>query len=112
MVDPTRLDPSTWLGIGVLGLLLFAVGVAIPGLSATAHLAYRSYVSVVVAIVGGAVAALGLGYWYDARHGIDHRPRPPPRQDPEGPADRSVRTVPSFEIYDPNAPDAPDQPRP
>jgi hypothetical protein len=109
MVDPGRVDASTWLGVGVLGLLVFVIGVAIPSLSATASLPDRSVVAIVVAIAGGCVAALGLGWAYDFRRGAPRPARPPPTR-PDGPRDTSVRASPSFSIYDPNAPDEPKGP--
>jgi hypothetical protein len=109
MVDPGRIDASTWAGLGVLGLVVFVLGVAIPSLPAADHLPERAIVAVVVAIAGGCVAALGFGWSYDYRRGAP-RPARPPKPDPDGPTDRSVRPVPSFEIYDPNAPEGPTPP--
>jgi hypothetical protein len=110
MPDPSRIDASTWLGVGVLGLLVFVIGVAIPSLPATAGLPDRGIVAIVVAIVGGIIAALGLGWAYDFRRGAP-RPARAPKPGSDGPRDTSVRAVPSFQIYDPNAPNAPDAPK-
>jgi hypothetical protein len=107
MVDPGRIDASTWTGVGVLGLLVFVIGVVLPTLPATSGLPDRAILAIAIAIVGGCIAALGLGYAYDFRRGAPRPVRPPTRTDPEGPQDRSVRSAPSFEIYDPNTAEPP-----
>jgi hypothetical protein len=109
MVDASRLDASTWAGIGLLGLIVFAVGVGVPYLPAAKHLPYRPIVSIGVAVLGGVIAALGLGYAYDLREGAPRTRRPPP----QGPTaeSSSVRAAPSFEIYDPNDPEASGRPK-
>lgn len=110
MVDVARLDATTWAGIGLLGLLVFGIGVGLPYLPAAKHLPYRSFLPIVLAVLGGIVAALGLGYAYDLRNGAPRSRRPPPG---EGAAEsRSVQAAPSFEIYDPNAPEGSERRRP
>src|SRR5580700_5689511 len=86
MVDPGRIDASTWAGLGVLGLVVFVLGVAIPSLPAADHLPERAIVAVVVAIAGGCVAALGFGWSYD------YRPAPPA---PRSPTPTARPTAPS-----------------
>ena len=111
MVDASRLDASTWAGIGLLGLIVFAIGVGIPYLPAAKHLPYRPILAIGVAVLGGVIAALGLGYAYDAAC----REEPPRRvrlrrPPPGGPTaeSSSVRAAPSFgrDLRDPNDPAA------
>jgi hypothetical protein len=103
MVDvATRLDPTTWAGIGLLGLLLFGIGVGLPYIPSLQHVPSRPLVAILLAVLGGVIAAIGLGYAYDLRPGGPGRPQPPPGGLP--PERASVRSVPSFEIYDPGDP--------
>jgi len=90
------LDASAWLGVGVLGLLLFLLGVYQPALSG---LPYSAYLRIAVAIAGGAVAVLGLSFWYDRREYERRHPRRPP----VGRRAREIEIAPSLEIYDPKA---------
>jgi hypothetical protein len=102
-----RLDASTWAGIGLLGLLVFVIGVGFPYLPGSKSIPYHAWLPVVVAIGGGCLAALGLGFAYDLREGTDRPRKPAPPQ--EG-GDGSVAGVPSFEIYRPgDAPSSPDR---
>ena len=110
MVDARRLDASTWAGIGVLGLLVFAIGVGIPYLPSARHLPYRSILPIGIAVLGGAIAALGLGFAYDLREGAPRVRRPPAAGVPTDTG--SIRSAPSFEIYDPHDPPTPGRPKP
>jgi hypothetical protein len=98
MDDPNELarylDASAWLGIGVLGILLFLLGIYQPAL---ASVPYAGYVRIAVAVVGGAVAVLGLSFWYDRR---EHERRHPRRPAP-GARTRQIEIAPSLEVYDP-----------
>ncbi|MCI4327388.1 MAG: hypothetical protein L3K16_07125 [Thermoplasmata archaeon] len=97
-----RLDASTWAGVGLLGLLVFFVGVGLPYLPGGKSLPDHTWLPIVVAIVGGIFTALGLGFAYDLREGnrTPKRPSEPPVG--SGPVD----SAPSFEIYRPS--DAPE----
>ena len=80
MDDPTELarylDASAWAGIGLIGVLLFVLGIYQPALSG---LPYAAYLRIVVAIAGGAVAVMGLSFWYrPARVPSDGTPAAPP----------------------------------
>ncbi|MCI4325736.1 MAG: hypothetical protein L3K00_07675 [Thermoplasmata archaeon] len=102
--EPTRsrLDLTTWAGIGIVGLLVFLVGVYQP---IWAHVKYGPWISIAVAIVGGIVVAIGFGYAYDAREESLHPTRRPPPEDPDA---GSIRAAPSFEIYRPGEDDVPE----
>lgn len=90
-----RLDASAWLGVGIIGGLVFLVGVYQP---AWRHVPYAQYLEVAVAIAGGATATMGLSFWWDRREEERAHPRPPPL-----PARaREVAAIgPSLEIYRP-----------
>jgi hypothetical protein len=105
--EPKRgpLDLTTWAGIGIVGLLVFLVGVYQP---IWAHVKDGPYLAIVVAIVGGIVVAIGFGFAYDLREATIHPPRQPPKED----ADKgSIRSAPSFEIYRPGEDDVPESER-
>jgi hypothetical protein len=90
------LDASAWFGVGVLGVLLFLLGVYQPALSG---LPYAAYLRVVVAIAGGAVAVLGFSFGYDRReYELRHPRRPAP-----GKRAKEIEIAPSLEVYDPKA---------
>lgn len=99
------LDASVWLGVGVVGVLVFFLGIWKPAL---AKLPYSGDLQVVVAIAGGAIAYVGFSNWWDARAYEKLHPRRPPLR---GRA-REVAIAPSFEVYDPRSPTAPSRPAP
>ena len=88
------LDASAWLGVGVVGILLFALGVYQPAL---ASVAYSDYLRIAVAVGGGAVAVLGFSFWYDRREYERRHPRRPAVR----PRAREIEIAPSLEVYDP-----------
>ncbi|MCI4352423.1 MAG: hypothetical protein L3K14_03440 [Thermoplasmata archaeon] len=92
---PTRAttpsDPDLWFAIGIVGVVLFLVGVYQPAL---AHVPYPGAVQTVVAAAGAATAVLGFTFSYRARAA---RPRPAPTRA----ADQVLRLGPSVEVYDP-----------
>lgn len=91
-----HLDASAWLGVGVLGLLLFLLGVYQPALAA---LPVAWAIRIVVAIAGGAIAVLGFSFWWDRRnYEVAHPPRPPPKR-----RAREIEIAPSLEVYDPRS---------
>jgi hypothetical protein len=96
-----RLDATTWTGVGIVGLLVFLVGVYQP---IWAHVRYGALVAIAVAIVGGIVVAVGFGFAYDARELAAHPPRRPPG--PEG-EEGSITSAPSFEVFRPGEDDVP-----
>jgi len=99
-----RLDLTTWAGIGIVGLLIFVLGVYQP---VWVHVRYGSWIAVAVAIVGGIIVAVGFGFAYDAREAIAHPVRrPPPSGDDKG----SITSAPSFEIYRPGDDDVAEGP--
>lgn len=89
------LDASAWLGVGVVGALVFLVGVYQP---AWKHVPYADYLEVVVAIAGGASATLGLSFWWDQRETERRHPKRPPLR---GRARDVAAIGPSLEIYRP-----------
>lgn len=100
-----RLDGTTWAGVGIVGLLVFVVGVYQP---IWAHVHFGSVLAIAVAVVGGIVAAIGLGFAYDARQAETHPVRrPPPSAETAG----SITSAPSFEIYRPGEDDVAESPR-
>jgi hypothetical protein len=102
--EPKRgpLDLTTWAGIGIVGLLVFFVGVYQP---IWRHVKDGPWIAISVAIVGGIVVAIGFGFAYDLREAALHPPRQPPAVDP---VEGSIRSAPSFEIYRPGEDDGPD----
>lgn len=91
----SRLDASAWLGVGIVGALVFLAGVYQP---AWRHVPYAAYLEVVLAIAGGATATLGLSFWWDQREDERAHPKRPPLQ---GRARDIAAIAPSLEIYRP-----------
>jgi hypothetical protein len=94
-----RLDATTWAGVGIIGLVVFVIGIYQP---IWAHVRYGPYLQIAVAVVGGIVVALGFGFAYDARELAAHPPKRPP---PEEPDVGSIQRAPSFEVYRPGEED-------
>jgi hypothetical protein len=99
-----RLDLTTWAGIGIVGFLIFVLGVYQP---IWAHVRFGAWIAIAVAIVGGVIVAVGFGFAYDAREAVVHPVRRPP---PSGEDQGSITSAPSFEIYRPGEDDVPDGP--
>ncbi|MCI4332012.1 MAG: hypothetical protein L3K19_09255 [Thermoplasmata archaeon] len=95
-----QLDASVWLGVGVVGVLVFFLGIWKPAL---AKFPYSGDLQVVVAIAGGAIAYLGFSRWWDEREYEKLHPRTRPLR---GHA-REIAIAPSFEVYDARRPGAP-----
>jgi hypothetical protein len=94
-----RLDATTWAGIGIVGLLIFVVGVYQP---VWAHVRDGPLFAIAMAVVGGIIVAVGFGFAYDARELAAHPPkRGPPSQEEDG----SITAAPSFELYKPGEDD-------
>lgn len=91
-----RLDASSWLGVGVIGLAVFALGVYQPALGRLMH---ADALRLVVAVAGGVISVMGLTFWWDARAEELEHPRRPPLK---GRA-RELAIAPSFEVYRPDA---------
>ncbi|MCI4334594.1 MAG: hypothetical protein L3K04_03065 [Thermoplasmata archaeon] len=90
------LDASAWLGVGILGALLFLIGVYVPVLAAVPDAEALRFV---FAIAGGALGMLGFSFWWEGR-GEPARPsRRGRRTDPARPAAHPFG--PSFEVYRP-----------
>ena len=96
-----RLSASTWLGLGLLGLVVFFLGVYIPAWKAIPAL-YSVYVQVALAVAGGCLATLGFSYYAD-RQSKRYRPRPPSAPAPGAAPGWSS----SFEVYSPRKPRGP-----
>ncbi|HEY6238101.1 MAG TPA: hypothetical protein VIZ68_02815 [Thermoplasmata archaeon] len=88
------LDASAWLGVGVLGILLFAVGVYTPALGS---LPGAAWIQGIVAIGGGALAVLAFTCYWDRR---EYERRHPKRRPLTGRA-LELAIAPSFEVYRP-----------
>ncbi|MCI4346786.1 MAG: DUF2254 domain-containing protein, partial [Thermoplasmata archaeon] len=88
------LDPGAWFGIGVLGALLFLIGIYIPAL---ANFPDSAALRLLFAIAGGALGMLGFSFWWEGRA------EPPRRRGPRtvagGPPNHPFG--PSFEVYRP-----------
>ena len=109
-----RLESGVWLAVGVVGALVFLLGVYIPAFHG---IPYAGDVQVVVAAGGGALAVFGFSLYadrrrYDRAHPASNRPL-------RGRA-RELAIAPSFEVYSPHAPPSeapepasaqPDEPR-
>ncbi|MCI4318509.1 MAG: hypothetical protein L3J87_04810 [Thermoplasmata archaeon] len=96
-------EPNVFFALGVVGAVVFLVGIFRPVLG---RLPYGGYLSIAVAAGGGALAVFGFSRWYDARH-------------PQGPSPEAlaaerdgVRQASSFEIYDPRSEDERSPPSP
>lgn len=89
----SRLDWTAWAGVGVVGILVFLVGIYQPALSGVR---YGGWVGDGLAVVGGVVAVVGTTYALDRRKAAAKRPR---RLRNAESADRSI--APSLEVYDP-----------
>jgi hypothetical protein len=94
-----RLDATTWAGVGIVGLVVFVIGIYQP---IWAHVRYGQLLQIAVAVVGGIVVALGFGYAYDAREAAAHPPKRPPPAEPDV---GSIQRAPSFEVYRPGEED-------
>jgi hypothetical protein len=98
MDDPNELaqylDASAWFIVGVLGVLLFLLGVYQPAL---ASLPESGYLRIVVAIGGGALAVMGFSFGYDRREYERRHPRRPA----PGRRVREIEIAPSLEVYRP-----------
>ncbi len=86
---------STWLGIAVVGLLLFLVGIWIP---VWRGIADGPYVGDAVAAAGGVVFVAGFTYYSRAR-AAERRPR-------------GLDALPGVELYDPHEAPAAPEPEP
>lgn len=89
-----RFDSTVWLGVGVLGILVFLVGAYTPAL---AGLPDAYYLSLGIAFVGGAIALLGFSCYYDQRQ----YEKLHPRRRPLGKRAKEIAIAPSLEVYDP-----------
>ncbi len=90
-----RLDWTVWAGVGMVGILLFLVGVYRPAL---AGLPYASILGIVVAVAGACIAVLGFSFALDQRQASRSRPGRPRRARAE---ELSQEFGPSFQVYDP-----------
>jgi hypothetical protein len=88
-----RFDATVWTGVGILGILLFVVGIYQPAL---AGLPDANALGILVAVGGAAIAVFGFTLAQDRRALDRKRPR---RLGQAEPADRSI--APSLEVYDP-----------
>jgi hypothetical protein len=93
------LDRSAWMGVVVVGVLLFAVGVYL-GLAATGAIPSNfprsealDYVPFVFTIGGGALGMYGYEAWAQHPDAVPAKPKRRPEE--------SLREIPSFEIIPP-----------
>lgn len=102
VVPPPRfgLDSSTWYGLGILGILLFLVGIYKPALG---HYPDGGYLQLAFAVGGAMVAVLGFSSGLDAKQ--YERLHPKLRELP-GRA-KNLAIGPTFEVYRPGKPDDP-----
>ncbi|MCI4350852.1 MAG: hypothetical protein L3K15_05005 [Thermoplasmata archaeon] len=97
----TVVEPNVYFALGVVGAVVFLIGVFKPLLG---RLPYSGYLGIVIAAAGGAVAVFGFGRWVDAR-------KPPAHPALASPEERDrIRYSSSFEVYDPRAPEKPSRP--
>jgi hypothetical protein len=90
------LDASLWLGLGVVGVVLFVIGVYIPALAGLPGALWLRYV---FAVAGGMLAMLGFSFWWEGRQ---EPPRASRRTRKGADADAAMRPFgPSFEVYRP-----------
>lgn len=87
--------PTAYLGVGLVGLLVFLLGVWEPAWSG---IAYGVWVSYAVAILGGVLVVFGFTMYWRTRK--------------DRPQRTDVTSLPGVEVYDPNElperrPDAP-----
>lgn len=97
------LSASSWLGVALVGVAVFLLGIYTPAL---ARFPDASDLQLAVAIVGGALAVLGLSFWWDSR---EEERTHPVRRPLTGRA-REISIAPSFEVYRPGAVDRPPAP--
>jgi len=92
-----RFDSTTWLGVGIIGIALFLLGIYVPAL---ARFPYHLALEVTLAVGGGIVSMVGFSFWWDQRE--DERLHPRVRA-LSGHA-RELAIAPSFEVYHPPPP--------
>ncbi len=90
------LSSSSWLGVAVVGIAVFLLGIYTPAL---AGIPYAFEVEIALAITGGAVTVLGLSFWWDQRE--EERRAPPARRPLTGRA-RELSIAPSLAVYRPD----------
>ncbi len=93
-----RLEAGVWLAVGVVGVLVFLLGVYIPAFKG---IPYAADLQIVVAAGGGALAVFGLSLYFDRRR--YDRAHPASARPLRGRA-RELAIAPSFEVYSPAAP--------
>ena len=91
----TSLDASVWFGVGVVGVVLFVIGVYIPALAGLPAAVWLRYV---FAIAGGMLAMLGFSFWWEGRQ---EPPRASARTRKGAAAPPAHPFGPSFEVYQP-----------
>jgi len=102
------LTAEEWLTVGLLGAgVLALVVVLLLPIGPLAHdldgIPYKDDAGILIALVAGCVAGLGLGQWWDFRPGGSGWKHRPPRVRPD--AAKGIELAPSFEVYDPKASD-------
>ena len=102
------LTAEEWLVVGLLGAAVLALVVVLllpvgPLRNDLNGLPDKDDVGILIALVGGCVAGLGLGQWWDFRPGGPGWKHRPPRVRPDAP--KGIELSPSFEVYDPHASD-------
>jgi hypothetical protein len=90
-----RLDSTVWFGVGIIGTLLFILGIWNP---AFASIHFSSALQIVIAFAGGVLAYVGFSWGYDA---YQYEKRHPRQRAPRG-RERELSIAPSLEIYNPN----------
>jgi hypothetical protein len=94
----SALDPSSWLAVGVLGLLLFGSVVASIFVPILARFPYPNEIPFALAIAGGVLTVLGFTRYSQLREVRKKGPRPLPEAMREA---GGVAELPSFQVYDP-----------
>jgi len=87
-------EPSVYAGVGLAGIVLLVAGIWYPVLQPVPD---GAYLRLVLAVLGGILAAYGWSRWYDGRQG--------PRRGVTRRPNRSPTSLPSLEIYSPEAPE-------
>jgi hypothetical protein len=98
------LTAEEWFIVGLLGAAVVALAAVLllpvgPFRHSLDPIPYKNWVGILIALVGGCFAGLGLGQWWDWRSGgSGWKSRPPQVR----PGSTGIQGAPSFEVYTPD----------